>query len=205
MVKRIALTGGIGSGKSTALALVRARGYVVFDADLLAREVVLLPEVRARIEAAFGEGLYTAAGDFDRAQARTLVFSSPEKRLQLEAITHPAIAQQLAKRRAELETLCSTAWIFYEASLIFETGRQKDFDAVVLVSATEATRMARLAQFRNMPASQAEAIMAAQWPEERKAALAHFVIDNSAGKPELEQNIANLIDALRTYLFLPNS
>lgn len=197
MVKRIGITGGIGSGKSTVLKFLGTLGAIVLDADSLARDVVHVPSVRQAIESLLGTDAYTADGVLDRAKVRAKVFADPAARVGLEAITHPAIAALFQERTAQVAAVCPTAWVFYEASLLVEAGRTKEFDAIVLVTAPQEVKLARLAARSGLSREAALAVMAAQSTDEEKSAHATFVVEN-AGSPEaLEETLWELLKSLR--------
>lgn len=197
MVRRVGITGGIGSGKSTALKFFGSLGAVVLDADALAREVVHQPLVRKSIETLLGSDAYTPAGVFDRARVREIVFQNPSLRVGLESITHPAIAQLFSERTAFVASICPSAWVFYEASLLVETGRTKEFDAIVLVTAPQESRVKRLEARSGLTREAALKIMAAQSADEEKLAHATFVVQNDGSQEALENALWELWKSLR--------
>ena len=197
MVRRIGITGGMGSGKSTALKFLGSLGALVLDADSLARDVVNIPRVRAAVEALLGKDVYTSEGVFDRVKVKGRVFSDPSLRRGLEAITHPAIAALFAEQVARVEAVCPTAWVFYEASLLVETGRTGGFDAIVLVTAPPDVRVERLAVVRGVSRESALAVMAAQSTDEEKRAYATFVLENGGTPAALESALWVLLKSLR--------
>ena len=174
-MKLLGLTGGIGTGKSTAAGLLAARGLPVIDTDDIARVVVAPGEpALAAIAAAFGRELIDAEGKLRRAALAEVVFSAPQKRQQLEAILHPLIrdrwlAQVDAWREAELEAGVVVI------PLLFETGAQSHFDAVLCTACSAATQLERL-RARGWPEPQIKQRLAAQWPLEKKIAASHFVL-----------------------------
>jgi dephospho-CoA kinase len=197
MVRRIGITGGMGSGKSTALKFLGSLGALVLDADSLARDVVNIPSVRTSVEALLGADVYTSEGVFDRAKVRERVFSDPSLRRGLESITHPAIAALFAEQVARVEAVCPTAWVFYEASLLVETGRTGEFDAIVLVTAPPDVRVQRLEAGRGVPRESALAVMAAQSTDEEKRLHATFVLENGGTPEALESALWVLLKSLR--------
>jgi len=197
MVRCIGITGGIGAGKSSVLAQLESLGYIVLDADGLSHRATSEPDVRAAIVALLGESSYSAEGAYDRKAVRARVFSDPAARAGLESILHPAITRRFAELAADVERVSSRAWIFYEASLLLEAGREKDFDAVVLVTASEETRIARLAVRNGFSRPQAQDIMAAQWSDARKRALCTHEIVNDGTVADLTQDVMSLVGALK--------
>ena len=203
MVRRVGITGGIGSGKSTVLSLLGSAGAVVLDADALARKVVTFSTVRQSIVQLLGPAAYAQDGRFDRAAVRELVFVDPDLRTRLEAITHPAIASLFEQHILSLGALCPTAWVFYEASLLVEADRTGDFDAIVLVTAPVDTRLARVAARSGLDRPQALAIMAAQASDDVKRTRATVVVENDGSRGELEAKTWGLLQNLRAKFSAP--
>jgi len=203
MVQRIGITGGIGSGKSTVLSLLGSVGAFVLDADALARKVVTLPEITHSILSLLGPSAYAADGKFDRSAVRAMVFAHPSRRAELEAITHPAIASLFETHTAGLDAICPTAWVFYEASLLVETKRTADFDAIVLVTAPVETRLARVALRSGLGRDQALSIMAAQASDDVKRAHANFMVNNDGSLEEIEAQVWALLRYLKAKFSAP--
>ncbi len=197
----VGLTGGIGSGKSTVAALLREKGAETLDADRIVRRM-LAPRgeaVEAVLEA-FGEGMRGPKGGVDRRALAALVFEDPEARARLEAILHPRV---VARRRALLEEIARRRGprtvVVSEAALIFEAGTQGEFDATVLVTAPLEVRLKRLAQV-GWDLEEARRRMAAQWDDERKAALADFVVDNGGDLDRTRAEVDRLWRELQSRL-----
>ena len=193
----VALTGNVASGKSTVARIWEAARVPVVSADDLARKAV---ERGSRglhdVVEAFGEDVLASDGGLDRARLRALVFSDPEARVRLEAILHPIIwrlrDQWLAARRSERATL-----VVSEIPLLFETGRQDDFDVVVFVDSSEPVRLARMVEHRNVEPREGQRIMAAQMDPASKRALAHHVIVNDGTLDELHHEADRVLAKLR--------
>jgi dephospho-CoA kinase len=179
-MRRIGLTGGIGSGKSTVSALLAERGAVVVDADLIAREVVEpgTPGLAAVVEA-FGTDVLAADGSLDRPALAAVVFADPAARRRLDGIVHPLVRA----RASELEAAAPPgAVVVHDVPLLVETGRAGRFDLVLVVAADVETRVARLVR-RGLTEDDARARIAAQATDEQRRAVADVVLDNS-GTPE---------------------
>jgi dephospho-CoA kinase len=185
-VLRIGLTGGIGSGKSTVSSLLAARGAVVVDADVIAREVVApgTPGLAA-IADAFGPGVLADDGSLDRPALAAVVFADPEARARLDAIVHPLVR---ARSQELLASVPPDAVVVNDVPLLVETGQAGSYDLVLVVEADPGTRVARLVQ-RGLTASDARARMAAQATDEERRAVADVVLDNSGTPAELEAQI----------------
>ncbi len=187
---RIGLTGGIGAGKSTVARELERLGAVVIDADALAREVVAAgtPGLRA-VAAEFGDGVLTPDGALDRAALGRVVFADPEARARLEAITHPLIAAETARRLARLP---HDAVVVHDVPLIVEKRLAGEYDLVVVVGAEEEVRLARLVRDRGMPREDALARIRAQATDEERRAVADVWLDNSGTPEELLDQVRAL-------------
>lgn len=179
MLQVFGLTGGIGSGKSSVAAHLRARGLKVIDADRLAREIVEPgePALRELVEA-FGASILDETGRLKREALAALVFGDDSLRKKLNAITHPRVRELSAKRFGELAS-AGEPLACYEVPLLFETGLEALLKPVVVVSAPEALQIER-ASARD--GATPEAILArvrSQMPLAEKVRRADYVIDNS--------------------------
>ncbi len=177
-LKLVGLTGGIGSGKSTVGRMVQALGVPLIDADQLAREVVTpgLP-AHAEVAAAWPQ-VVAPDGQIDRRALGAVVFNDPDARRRLEAITHPRINQLMLQKARALEQ-AGHRLAFYEASLLVEAGRARDFDALVVVTSGEDQQIARTTARDGRPRDEVLARLRAQLPLEDKRKLATHLIDNS--------------------------
>jgi dephospho-CoA kinase len=184
---RVALTGNIASGKSAVSDVWRRNGAVVIDADELAR-VAVQPGTPGmlQIERLFGSAVVAPDGTVDRTALRQAVFADEEKRRSLEAILHPEIER--LRREEERKAVDRGARLVVHAiPLLFETGLHEKFELIVVVDAPEAVRRERLMRTRGLDADEVTAIMAAQLPAAAKRDGAGWVIENTAGLNELEE------------------
>ena len=175
--------------------LLAARGYPIIDADLLAREAVEpgAPALAA-IAAAWPE-VIAADGRLDRQRLGRIVFADGAARARLEAILHPRIAA-LADARARSLADAGHRLAFYEASLLVEAGRHRDFDALVVVDAPEAARIERVVSRDGLAPEEVRARIAAQAPMSEKRRLATVVIDNDGDLASLSTKVDDLLAAL---------
>jgi dephospho-CoA kinase len=195
-MRRVALTGGIATGKSyVATRLVRA-GVPVVDADLAARAAVAprSPGLAA-VVARFGRGVLAPDGALDRARLGALVFADEQARRDLEAIVHPVV-------RAAIENFFDTLprdtpIAVADIPLLFETGRQASFDVVVVVAAAPETQIARVMARDGLSRADAERRLAAQWPIESKVGLADEVIWTDGTYEETDAQVDALLVRLR--------
>lgn len=195
-LKVLGLTGGIGSGKSTVARLIAELGVPVLDADQLARDVVepgrpALAEVAAAWPAAIGPD-----GRVDRKRLAAIVFADPAQRLRLEAIMHPRIQALAGERLAALADQGETL-AFYEASLLVESGRYKEFDGLVVVTASPETQLARVLARGDLTEAEARARIDAQLPLAAKVRLATHLIDNDADMTSTRGEVERLVTSLR--------
>jgi dephospho-CoA kinase len=193
----VALTGNVGAGKSSVAARWAEAGVPVVSADVLAREAVRpgSPGLAAVVEA-FGPDVLAEDGTLDRARMRAIVFGDEEKRATLESILHPTIwrlrSSWLEARRAEGASL-----VVSEIPLLFETGRESDFDAVVFVDAPEEARIARIVADRAIDEREARSIVASQMDPAVKRARSDFVIDNAGDREALAREADRVLSSLR--------
>lgn len=176
MAYLVALTGGIGAGKSTVASVWRALGAEIVDADQLAREVVSPGSpALAEVVEAFGPGILLPDGALDRPALAAIVFTDPTRRRLLESILHPAV-QRLAARRLQ-DSRAQIA--VYDVPLLAEARKALQFDRIVVVSAPEEVRLRRLIEIRGMDAAQARDRIRSQATEAERLALADDVVDAS--------------------------
>ncbi len=203
----VGLTGGIASGKSTFAAALRARSVPVVDADALARAAVAPgTEALAEIARAFGPAVLGPDGALDRKRMAALVFSDPDARRRLEAITHPAVRRAMAEETGRLSA-AGHALAFYDTPLLYEVGLDALLDSVVVVWAPVAVQRARLVARDGLAPAEADARIAAQLPIDEKAARADFVVENVGAASELGGKADRLLADLRGGLGrkLPNA
>lgn len=174
----VALTGGIASGKSTVAARLAEHGAVVVDADQVAREVVEAGEPALdRIAETFGRGVLAADGSLDRAALGAVIFGDPEKRRQLNAITHPAVLERSQAKFASAFAADPDAVVVYDIPLLVEAGRAEEFDLVVVVHAPAETRIGRMVEHRGLTREEAIHRINSQATDAERLAIADVVID----------------------------
>ncbi|TFV66754.1 UNVERIFIED_ORG: dephospho-CoA kinase [Bacillus sp. AZ43] len=183
---RIGLTGGIGSGKSTVSRLLAARGAVIVDADVIAREVVApgSPGL-AQVVEAFGDGVVGPDGALDRPALAAVVFADPEARRRLDGIVHPLVRARAGEIAAAAPR---DAVVVHDIPLLVETGQASLYDLVVVVEADPELRVARLVR-RGLTADDARARIAAQASDAERRAVADVVLDNSGTPEELAEQV----------------
>jgi dephospho-CoA kinase len=191
----IGLTGGVGMGKSTAANLLKERGLPVIDTDLLAREVVE-PGKPAweEIRRVFGPGILGPDGKLRRDELARQVFTDEARRKQLEAIVHPRIRErwlaQVELWRAEKRPRCVVV-----IPLLFETNGTTSFNTIICVACSPGTQRERLLA-RGWSLEQIQQRIQAQWPVEKKIALAHFVVWTEGGLVVHAQQLNRILQGL---------
>ncbi len=193
-MKTIAVTGGIGAGKSTVSDYLREKGYRVLDADEIARamtgkngpalEPILLE---------FGAGVFDEEGNLDRKKLAGIVFDDADKLKKLEKITTECVIAEIREQIKHLEETGFTGILFVDAPLVFEFGIQSMFDETWLVTAGTETRINRVRQRDNMSREEIKKRIEAQMPENQKEKLADFIINNSLKRDWLTEQVDRLL------------
>ena len=191
-MKVIALTGGIGSGKSLVANYFFTLGAQVIDADQLARAAIERGSAGFdEVIAAFGDSILKD-GDIDRRKLGEIVFSDPKKRELLEGIIHPKVQQALADAG---KGLSDGQILIYEIPLLVETNAASKFDMVITVEAPIADRVERLRK-RGLFQSEIEKRIASQASEAQRRAIAHKVIENIGSEEELLRKVEAIWEEL---------
>ena len=186
---KLGLTGGIGSGKTYVANLLAGWGASVIDTDQIAHALTA-PEglAIAPIRAAFGSDVISLEGALDRSKMRELVFSNPAKRVTLEEILHPLIAQEVLVQAKTATGL----YAVFVVPLLVESGRWRDrIDRLCVVDCDEATQIARVQARSGIPTDTIRRILDAQASREQRLAVADDIIVNSARTTvqELEKQV----------------
>ncbi len=180
---KVGVTGGIGSGKSTVCQLFKCLEIPVFNADETGRNLLAEnAEVIEKVQHIFGATVIVN-GKPDRKKIAAIVFNSPEKLAELNAIIHPAVRKYYAAWTAEQQSNI----VIYEAAILFETGIYKQLDHTILVVAPEALRIKRVMQRDGIDEATVKARISNQWSDEEKKKLADFVLLNDDSTPLLPQ------------------
>jgi len=178
MVMLIGLTGGIGAGKSTVAQLFEERGVPIVDADAIARDVVKPGEpALAELVEHFGDSILGADGELNRGKLAEVAFADAESHEALNAIMHPAISAETAKRIDALRGDHSV--IVHDVPLLVEAGLTGNYDLTVLVDTPAQIRLQRLTELRGMDPEDAKKRIAAQATDEQRRAACDVALDNS--------------------------
>jgi len=192
------LTGGIGSGKSTAAALFRERGVPMVDADELAREAVASGSSGlAELIGAFGPQIQAPDGSLDRKRLGALVFADAEARKRLNAITHPIVRRLSQERFAGLDRE-GVKLAGYDVPLLFEVGLDAILRPIVVVVAREATQLERIVARDGISEEAARERLASQLPLAEKQKRADYVLYNNGTPEALGAQVDAVLEKLRT-------
>ena len=196
-MRKVGLTGGIASGKSTVSGMFRELGVPVIDADMIAREVVA-PGSRAleAIVDAFGEEILTEEKSLNRARLGEIVFSDPTKKKVLEGILHPEIIAEQDRRLKDLEREGRTPVAIVDAAVMIESGSWKRFDSLVVVDCEESQQISRLRLRNGMNEEEAARRVDAQMPLSEKVKYADYVIDNRGSINDTRKQVEELMKLL---------
>jgi dephospho-CoA kinase len=195
-VKRVALTGGIATGKSFVLERFRRLGVPCLDADVLAHGVTSAgTEATRAIADRFGPGVLAADGAVDRAKLAPIVFSDGEARRDLEAIVHPAVYRAIAAGLRGFELIGGAPLAVVDIPLLYETGHASDYDKVIVTSCPPDLQIKRLVA-RGMTEREAAERLAAQFSTGEKEAKADFVIRTDGPVEDTERQVEQVWRAL---------
>ncbi len=197
-VLRVALTGGIATGKSYVRQRLQEADIPTIDADVLAREALAPggPGHRAVVER-FGGAVLTDGGTVDRARLGATVFADPQARADLEAIVHPIVYERIEAWYTQLARNGYKGPAVADIPLLFETGRHEDFDVVVVATCAPDVQLARVQARDGLDADAAAQRIAAQWPTEAKALHADIVIHTDRSFDDTDAQVRELAVQLR--------
>ena len=192
-MRRIGLTGGIGSGKSTVARMLEDLGAVVIDADQVSRELVEpgMPALAELVEA-FGPQILREDGSLNRGLLAQIAFASPQATARLNAIMHPRIASESARRIQAAEG----SVVVYDMPLLVETGQRDVVDVVIVVDVPEDEQVRRAVELRGMDPVDVRRRIQAQASRQQRRAVADYVIDNSGTLDETRAQVSAIWPSL---------
>ena len=195
-MKRVALTGGIATGKSHVRAEFERLGVPTIDADRLARDAVAdgSPGLEAVIDR-FGRGVLDEAGLLDRRKLGSIVFQDPVARRDLEHIIHPAVKRAIDDWFASLEDK-APHFAIADIPLLFETARHREFDVVIVTACAPSTQITRVMARDGVSEAEARARVAAQLPIEEKVRRADHVINTDGSADETNRQVRIVYESL---------
>jgi len=189
----IALTGGIGSGKSTVGSILKLYGYTVIEADGISSELIKRPDVVDEIKDKFGEE-YISGDEVDKAKLGNLIFSDLIAKKKLESILHPKIREMIKSRTREIED--KGVDYFIDIPLFYET-KSYEIDRVLLIYAPKEIQIERIVKRNHISEREALKRVESQISNEEKKNLATYVLDNSKDLKHLQGEIRNFLQNLR--------
>lgn len=189
---KLALTGSIGMGKSTVAKMFEKAGVPVFDADAVVRKLqgpggALIERISKLFPGC------VRAGTLDRECLAEIVLSDPAKLALLEGIVHPAVRDW---RDAFIDQYRDSTALMFEIPLLFETGSEKDFDKVIVVSAPAEVQRARVLEREGMTSARLDSILRRQMPDEEKRRRADFIIDTGTDLSTTEAQVQDILACL---------
>ena len=189
----IGITGGISTGKSTFCHCLReiVPTAKFFDADLAARSLAELPEVKQEILGQFGSGVFSSTGDLNRTKLRAIVFRDATKRRALEQILHPRIRRQW---KAEAKKHRNSPYFFFaDIPLLYETGGETWCERVVVVACSRKVQLDRLARRKSLKDSEAQQMLNSQMLLEEKIKRGDHVVWNNGDRATLMEQAKELV------------
>jgi dephospho-CoA kinase len=194
---RVALTGGIATGKSHVRACFESLGIPTVDADMLARDAVAPGSAElAAVVRRFGTDVCDADGMLNRKKVGAIVFDDPQARRDLEQIIHPYVREMTERWFASLDPE-RVAFAVADIPLLFEGQREGDFDAVIVTACEPATQLNRLMARDGLSEAEARQRIAAQWPLQEKAARADYVIRTDGSLDDTNRQVDEIASRLR--------
>jgi dephospho-CoA kinase len=189
----IAITGGIGSGKSEVCRLLKEMGLPIISADILGHEALRQNNIREKLTTVFGDDILEN-GNINHDKLRDIVFADKNKTDKLNKLVHPAIINMLHDKLENQENGIAV----YEVPLLFEASLEKLFDIIIMVWAPETVRRDRVSQRPGMSTRLISAVMAQQYPQKRAKAAADYVIENSASLIELKDQVSQVLADIKS-------
>ena len=181
---KIGIAGGIGSGKSYICALIRQRGFEVYDCDSAAKRLIRTdPDIRTQLTALIGPDTYSADGQLNKAVVARFLLTSDANAAAIDRIVHPAVFRDFEASGME--------WL--ESAIMYESGISRLMDRVIVVTAPLEVRIRRVMQRDNISRQQVLAWMDKQLPQEQVITLADFELVND-GQADIEQQLNNIIE-----------
>jgi len=194
---RVALTGGIGTGKSTASKILNELGAFIFDADKEAKNILKNNEtIQSELIAEFGTDIMSGDEKIDNNKLARIAFQDQDHQLRLNSIIHPYVFQEIDKNFDDVLEKSAYDFFVVDAALIYESGADTHMDYVIVITAFLKVRMERALQRETLTRDEILKRMDLQWPEEEKIALADFVIHNDSTEEEFRNSITDIYNQI---------
>lgn len=185
-MKKIGLTGGIGSGKSTIAKIFNVMGVPVYYSDDRARQMYFKPEVKKQVKTLLGEEAYINEKEINRAYISSKIFSDTQLLAKINDIIHPAVGKDFEQWLAAHE---NAPFVLKESAILFETGIYKSLDATILVVSPEKMRAERIAKRDGLSEEEVIKRFKSQLNDENKIPLADYVVFNDEVSSLIEQAV----------------
>lgn len=185
--KKIAVTGGIGSGKSTVMKIIAGKGYPIFSCDEIYSQLTSDSDFLNILRHSFGD-ILNSDGTLDRKKLSEIVFNNPAKLAELDKITHPAIYKEMFRMADEAGGIC-----FCEVPLLFESGAESLFDGVIIVMRNEEQRIKSVTARDKLPEQDVKKRISNQFDYNSADFAMYYVIHNNGDLSELEWQTAEII------------
>ena len=194
---RVALTGGIGTGKSTASKILMELGAFIFDADREAKNILKNNEtIQSELIAEFGTDIMRGDENIDNNKLARIAFQDQDHQLRLNSIIHPYVFQEIDKNFDDALKNGTHDIFVVDAALIYESGADTHMDYVIVITALLKIRMERALQRETLTRDEILKRIDLQWSEEEKIALADFVIHNDGTEKELRDSVTDIYNQL---------
>ena len=194
---RVGLTGGIGSGKSTASNFFESFGSIVINADEEAKKLLSSSDtVQHELISEFGTDIIDVSGQINKAKLARVAFQDEEHQQRLNSVIHPYIYNKIDNQFNQILNEGKFDIFVVDGALIFESGYDVHMDYIIVVTALLKNRMERALARKTLSREEILKRIDLQWPEEEKVNLADFVIHNDGSENELKKNVKNLIKKL---------
>ena len=194
---KVGLTGGIGSGKSTASEYFEKLGSFIFDADTEAKNLISTNDlVQHELITEFGTDIIDISGQIDKKKLSRIAFQDVDHQRQLNSVVHPYVFDLLDKSFDKKLIEGNHDIFIVDGAMIYESGYDVHMDYIIVVTAQLKNRMERALERKTLSREEILKRMEFQWPEEDKVNIADFVIHNDNTEKELNQNIKSIMEKL---------
>jgi dephospho-CoA kinase len=193
----IGLSGGIGSGKSFVADRFRELGCLVIDSDQQVRTAYDDPQVRGILKEWWGDSVFRPNGEIDRSAVAVRIFGNQKDRDRLEGLLHPIVNQARERAMAEATNNPQIVAFVWDTPLLFESGLNRQCDAVVFVDTPQDLRMRRLRENRGWDAAEVAAREKLQWPLDKKREIADYIVVNTADADSIRSQVREILSRTR--------
>ena len=196
-MRNIAMTGGIASGKNTAASIFEELGCYTIDSDLISKQIMVPgEECYENIVSNFGTDILDENKLIIRKKLGSIIFNNPNKKELLESIVHPAIFKKQKQIRSEIFGKNSKAIVITHAALMIESGSYKEYDSLIVVTASRDVRIKRIIERDNVDFEYAEKVISNQMSDEERLSHAKFIIDNSSNRENLYNEVKRVYELI---------